>query len=85
MEYSSLQQTSPLQELTCHMAHSVTCHPAEVTFPPLPSRLKLVLFSDPGRQDMPSVILRGLLGGRKGIRPVKNCVMGCWHGYVSGS
>ena len=34
---------SPLQELTCHMgSHSVTCHPAEVTFPPLPQP-KLVL------------------------------------------
>ena len=32
-----------LRELTCHMgSHSVTCHPAEVTFPPLP-QLKLVL------------------------------------------
>ena len=28
---------TPLRELTCHMgSHSVTCHPAEVTFPPLP-------------------------------------------------
>ena len=36
-----------LQELTCHMgSHSVTCHPAELTFPPLPQP-KLVL-SDPG-------------------------------------
>ena len=25
------------------------------------------------------------LGGRKGIRPVKNWVVGCWHGYLSGS
>ena len=26
---------TPLRELTCHMkSHSVTCHPAEVTFPP---------------------------------------------------
>ena len=33
----------PLRELTCHMgSHSVTCHPAEVTFPPLPQP-KLVL------------------------------------------
>ena len=32
-----------LRELTCHMgSHSVTCHPAEVTFPPLPQP-KLVL------------------------------------------
>jgi len=28
---------TPLRELTCHMgSHSVTCHPAEVTFPALP-------------------------------------------------
>jgi len=43
--YSSLQAglPSPLRELTYHMgSHSVTCHPAEVTFPPLP-RPKLVL------------------------------------------
>ena len=34
---------SPLRELTYHMGlHSVTCHPAEVTFPPLPQP-KLVL------------------------------------------
>ena len=34
---------TPLWELTCHMgSHSVTCHPAEVTFPPLPQP-KLVL------------------------------------------
>ena len=27
---------TPLRELTCHMgSHSVTCHPAEVTFSPL--------------------------------------------------
>ena len=32
-----------LRELTCHMgSHSVTCHPVEVTFPPLPHS-KLVL------------------------------------------
>jgi len=34
---------TPLRELTCHVgSHSVTCHPAEVTFPPLPQP-KLVL------------------------------------------
>ena len=34
---------SPLREPTCHMgSHSVTRHPAEVTFPPLPQP-KLVL------------------------------------------
>ena len=43
--YSSLQAglPSPLRELTYHMgSHSVTCHPAEVAFPPLPQP-KLVL------------------------------------------
>jgi len=34
---------------------------------------------------MPSVLWRCWLGGRKGIRPVKNWVVGCWHGNVSGS
>ena len=34
---------TPLRELTCHMgSHNVTCHPTEVTFPPLPQP-KLVL------------------------------------------
>jgi len=34
---------TPLREITYHMgSHSVTCHPAEVTFPPLPQP-KLVL------------------------------------------
>jgi len=34
---------TPLRELTCHMgSHSVTCHPAEAAFPPLPQP-KLVL------------------------------------------
>jgi len=29
---------TPLRELACHMrSHSVTCHPAEVTFPPVGS------------------------------------------------
>ena len=38
-EYSHLQLASPLRELACHMrSYSVTCHPAEVTFPPLPQQ-----------------------------------------------
>ena len=38
-----MEINSPLQEFTCHMgSHSVTCHPAVVTFPPLPQP-KLVL------------------------------------------
>jgi len=41
--YSSSQHSSPLLEITCHMgSHRVTCHPAEVTFQPLPQP-KLVL------------------------------------------
>ena len=34
---------------------------------------------------LPSVLRRRWLGGRKGIRPVKNWVVGCWHGYLSGA
>ena len=34
---------------------------------------------------MPSVLWRCWLGGRKDIRPVKNWVMGCWNGYLSGA
>ena len=33
---------------------------------------------------VPSVLWRCWLGGRKGIRPVKNWVVGCWRGYLSG-
>ena len=31
------------------------------------------------------VLWRCWLGGRKGIRPVKNWVVGCWYGYQSGA
>jgi len=31
-----------------------------------------------------SVLLRRWLGGRQDIRPVKNWVVGCWHGYLPG-
>jgi len=36
---------TPLRVLTCHMgSHNVTCHPAEVTFPPLPQpKLAVIL------------------------------------------
>jgi len=34
---------------------------------------------------LPSVLWRCWLGGRKGIRHVKNWVVGCWHGYLSGA
>jgi len=33
----------------------------------------------------PSVLWRCWLGGRKGIWPVKNWVVGCWRGYLSGA
>jgi len=34
---------------------------------------------------MPSVLWRCWLGGRKSTRPVKNRVVGYWHGYLSGA
>ena len=33
----------------------------------------------------PSVLWRCWLGDRKSIRPVKNWVVRCWHGYLSGA
>jgi len=36
-------------------------------------------------QEMPSLLWHCWLGGKKGIRPVKNWVVRSWHGYVSGS
>ena len=35
--------------------------------------------------ELTSVLWRCWLGGRKGIRPVKNRVLGCWRGYLSGT
>ena len=35
--------------------------------------------------DVPSVLWRCWLGGRKGTWPVKNWVVGCWHGCLSGA
>ena len=34
---------------------------------------------------VPSVLWHCWLGGRKGIRPVKNWVVGCWRSYLSGA
>ena len=40
---------SPLRELTCHMgSHGVTCHPAEVAFPPLHPAEAGTRLNDPG-------------------------------------
>ena len=37
MAVRSLTAAAPLRELACHMgSHGVTCHPTDVTFPPLP-------------------------------------------------
>jgi len=51
--------------------------------------MKLALFSgitsNWDRPPVPSVLWRCWLGGRKGIRPVKNWVVGCWRGYLSGA
>ena len=33
----------------------------------------------------PSVLWRCWLGGRKGTRPIKNWVVGCWRGYLFGA
>ena len=45
----------------------------------------LVDFSTVWCQFFPSVLWHCWLGGRKGIRPVKNWVVGCWRGYLSGA
>ena len=42
------------------------------------------LFTSDQTYHLPSVLWRCWLGGRKGIRPVKNWVVGCWSGYLSG-
>ena len=34
---------------------------------------------------VPSVLWRCWWGGRKGVRPVKKWVVGCWYGYLSGA
>ena len=48
------------------------------------SRIKL-LKSIVTAPTVPSVLWRCWLGGRKRIRPVKNWVVGCWRGYLSGA
>ena len=48
-------------------------------------RLLLTFVSGEVWSDMPSLLWRCWLGGRKGIQPVKNWVVGCWHGSLSGA
>jgi len=44
MEYNSLQTCLTTVEFMCYLgSYSVTCPPAEVNFPPLPSQITLVL------------------------------------------
>jgi len=45
------EHASLLRELTCHIrSHSLTCHPADVTFPPLRQPITAgTRFRDPGR------------------------------------
>ena len=45
----------------------------------------LVLPFCTGSPGVPSVLWRCWLGGRKGIRPVKNWVVRCWRGYLFGA
>ena len=49
------------------------------------SRPSSVLFSVYVLSKVPSVLWRCWLGSRKDIRPVKNWVVRCWHGYLSGA
>jgi len=45
----------------------------------------MVIFWNCGSMYVPSVLWRCRLGGRKGIRPVENWVVGCWCRYLSGA
>ena len=58
---------------------------ADTTFLSVQSRLSNHIFRLCVLVFVPSVLWRCWLGGRKGIRPVKNWVVGCWHGYLSGA
>ena len=42
-------------------------------------------FNVRSKAGMPSVLWHCWLGGRKGIQPVKNWVVRCWHGHLSGA
>jgi len=52
----------------------------------LKSAFSFVIYSQVcSLQYVPSVLWRCWLGGSKGIRPVKNRVVGCWGGYLPGA
>jgi len=63
-------------------SRSVTCHPA--VGHPIQILAQTHLTIHLSTATVPSVLWRCWLGGRKGIRPVKNWVVRCWHGYLSG-
>ena len=48
-------------------------------------RVTIVLIYIHSALSVPSVLWRCWLGGRKGIQPVKNRVVGYWCGYLSGA
>ena len=71
-----LSQLFPVQ-CTLNNAHSsMYLRYSTVKYPIVVNVLEVLL---------PSVLWRCWLGGRKGIWPVKNWAVGCWHGYLSGA
>jgi len=52
---------------------------------PLLQYLRQLMWMQNAFSAMPSVLWHCWLGGRKGIRPVKTWVVGCWRSYLSGS
>ena len=62
---------------------ALTCRP--ISSPVCDKLLLQVKVLRPMSHSLPSVLWHCWLGGRKGIRPVKNWVLGCWRGYLSGA
>ena len=68
--------------LSPHREHGTRCrHSWSCCDRPLLSVINWKYFCS----SLPSVLWRCWLGDRKGIRPVKNWALGCWHGYWSGA
>jgi len=64
----------------CHCVHLTCKNKRQFTY-----LLNVTNFLVLYRDNEPSVLRRCWLSSRKGIRPVKNGVVGCWHGYLSGA
>ena len=79
--FQSLYRTVPGIGVYFCTLHWISRHFQWVHFLYIFSVLKLMV----AVHQLPSVLWRCWLGGRKGIRPVKNWVVGCWHGYLSGA